>query len=135
MARRARVMGMESLRRRVLEVLPKAAKDAMWDANWENAQDFAGQVRQFLPVGDPRRGHLVDTLKVEAGEKSETAAVVTIGGPEAPYPLSLETGHRNADGSHTPAQPYWFPARRAVKGKAGRRNGRALAKALQETVK
>lgn len=127
-----RVEGFERLKARI-KALPEAAKKELKIANERNAAEFEALVRSIIPVGDPENGHLRDSLAKGAGE-TETGVLVTIGGPRAPYPLHLEAGHRNPDGSHTPAVPYWNPSKRVLRKKQKGRASRALNKAVKAIV-
>ena len=131
MARRlTRVEGLERLKRRLAD-LSEAGRAEILKANQRNADEFADTVRKIIPKGNPEDGNLVDTLEVKPGE-TETGVLVTIGGPDQPHPLHLEAGHRNPDGSHTPAKPYWNPAKRVLKKRARGRASRALNKAIKD---
>lgn len=103
----------------------------MRKANQANADEFAGRVAAIIPRGDPSNGNLVDTLVVRPGEESETAVLVSIGGPGHIYPLHLEAGHRSKDGTHVPAKPFWNPAKRVMRKRARSRGARALSKAVK----
>lgn len=116
---------------RALQRLPQAVKEAALEANLANADDFAKRVAVNIPKGDPADGQLVDTLKTGQVASSETGAFATIGGPEAPHALHLEAGHRNKDGSHTPAKPYWYPTRRVMLKRFAGRQSRAIGKAIR----
>lgn len=126
---KTRVEGLEALRAKVLDRFPEAAKEEMRKANEKNAQEFEAGVRRIIPKGDPKNGNLVDTLNTAA--EGETGFRVTIGGPGAPYPLHLEAGHRNADGSHTPAKPFWNPTKRVLAKRARGRANRGMNKAVK----
>lgn len=126
---RTTVAGLTRLRKRVLDRYPDAAREEIKKANDRNADEFMGLVRRILVKGDPRNGHLVDTLEKQDGE--DTGVIVTIGGPAAPYPLHLEGGHRAPDGSHVPAKPFWNPAKRVLRPKTRGRASRAMSKAAK----
>jgi len=126
---RTKVEGLERLKARV-SALPEKAKAELRVANERNATEFEAMVRSIIPTGDPANGHLKDSL-VKGPGITETGVVVTIGGPQAPYPLHLEAGHRNADGTHTPAVPFWNPAKRVLRKKQKGRATRAMNKAVK----
>jgi hypothetical protein len=129
MARRTvRVEGLERLKAKIAR-LPSAAKKKMAAKNEESARLMWGAARIRLTRGDPERGHLEDTLKVVKGA-TETGYLVRVGGPGNPYPLSLEVGHRASDGSHVPAEPFWYPSKREVAAK----HKRGMAKLLDDVV-
>lgn len=126
-----RVEGLERLRAKVLGRLTQAAKAEMKAANQKSADEFAAAVRLALPKGDAEDGHLADTLEVKDSAKSETGVEVSLGDADHPYPFHLEGGHRNKDGSHTPAKPTWNPAKRAVAKRAKSRGQRAANKVIK----
>ena len=109
----ARVEGLERLKAKVLDQLPQKVKDAMKRANQQNAKEFESLVRSIVPRGDPANGALVATL--ETKDVGEVATSVSIGSKDLPYVLHLEAGHRNKDGSHTPAKPRNRVSRAAAK--------------------
>lgn len=126
-----KVEGLARLRAKVLQRFPAAVKADMKAANRKNAEEFAATVRRIIPKGDPKDGQLVETLQISDAEGSETGVEVTIGGPSAPHPLHLEAGHRNRDGSHTAAKPFWNPAKRTMSKKAKGRANRVANKAIK----
>lgn len=116
---------------RALDRLVASVKEAALEGSLENAEAFAKRIRLIIPKGDPKDGRLVDTLETGKVASSETGAFATIGGPAAPHPLHLEAGHRNKDGSHTPAKPFWFPARRVMAKSFNARQSRKINKAIK----
>ncbi len=125
--RRARGAALAARDKSILEKLSPALKARMSAINERAAKDHAALVARIIPVGDPERGNLVTTLKVEPSERQEVAFLVSIGGPQNPYPMHLEVGHRARDGSHVEGLNYWFPPRRIVQ-----RRRRAAAKAAMQ---
>jgi hypothetical protein len=125
---------MDSLRERLLSRLPKEAREKIAQANEQNAQEFYSTVKAAIPVGRPGEGDkhpgaLVATLKIKP--YGEVGQIVTLGDAAHPYPAHLEFGHRNQDGVHVPAEPFWYPARRV---KAKRFRGRIM-RAMNAAVK
>lgn len=111
---RTRTEGLERLKARIAG-LPAAAKAKMRLANEDSARFMWGSVRIALKRGDPKGGHLEDTVRVEKGQ-TETGYLTKVGDAAHPYPLHLEGGHKAPDGSHVPPNPFWNPARkRALK--------------------
>lgn len=125
-----RVTGLARLRERLLAMAGPEAEAEMLKANERNAKEFAATVRRIVPRGDDRDGHLVASL-VEY-RLPGIGVGVSIGGPEFPYPLHLEAGHRNKDGSVTPAKPFWYPAKRVLAKKARGRQLRAQRFAIKK---
>lgn len=119
------------IRAKMLGLLGPEAKAATRKSNALSAKEFEALVRQIVPRGPEERGHLVDTLR--SWSVGETGVAVGIGnrGGGKPYPLHLEAGHRNKDGSHTPATPFWFPAKRVLKKKHNNRALRAERAAIK----
>jgi hypothetical protein len=72
----------------------------------------------------------VDTLQLRRGKESRTAILVSIGDAEQTHILHREAGHRNADGSHTPAKPLWYPALRVLKKRHRKRASDALKRVV-----
>ena len=126
----AKVVGGENLRKKLTRMAGPESVDAMLKANLKNADEFERMVRMAIPKGDAERGHLVDTLKQQQTGPARVA--VSIGGPEAPYPLHLEVGHKARDGSHVPGKPAWFPAKQVVKKRAHNRTVRAERAAIKK---
>lgn len=126
-----KVTRLQQLRAKVLHRLPQSARAEIQAANQKNAEEFVATVEPIIPRGDPANGNLVDTLVIRPGDRSSTAVVVSIGDKAHPHPLHLEAGHRNKDGTHTPAKPYWNPAKRVVTKRAKGRASRAANKAIK----
>lgn len=130
----AKVQGLERLRNKVLQRLPTEARAKLDAANSRNADEFLARVAIVVTKGDPKDGNLVDTLKKEKSDRSETGYAVSIGGPDQPHPMHLEGGHRAPDGSHVPGKPYWNPTKRVMKKRARARNARAASAAIKAAV-
>jgi hypothetical protein len=132
-----RTEGLQAFRRKVLERLPAAAKEEMRRANDKSADDMVATVRRVLSgLGDDKAPELDSTLEKRPGdaEFGGLGVIVTIGGPNAPYPLHLEAGHKAPDGSHVPPKPFWNPAKRLVSKRHRGRARRALSKAVKITA-
>ncbi len=123
MAGPVKVKGLADLRKRIIQMLPRDAVLKQREVNEQNAGDFFDLVESVIPRD---RGKLAGTLKKRASLFSPTATEVTIGGPEAPYPLHLAAGHRAADGSHVPPEDFWFAPLYLVKKRTKARSARAL---------
>lgn len=128
MAKRARVEGLERLKAKIAR-LPPTAKKNMTDLNQDSARRMRNAAMVRLDRGDPQRGHLEDTLRVEKGQ-TETGFLVRVGGQGQPYPLHLEAGHKAPDGSHVAPRPFWYPAKRETL----KRHKAQMKHVLDETV-
>ena len=119
------VLGLKRLQDRT-QRLPEAAREQMRKANERNASEFKAKVESIIPhTGDDRGGDLKSTLTM-AKTDNDTGYTVSVGGPEAPYPMHLEAGHMGPGGKPVPGKPYWYPAKRVLKKRAAGRAGRAL---------
>lgn len=128
-----RTENLQRWRQKVLQRFPASARATMRDANEKSADEFMALVRKIMPPGDDLAPELISTLQKRPGDAAfgGLGVIVSIGGPEAPYPLHLEAGHKAADGSHVPPKPFWNPARRVVNRKHKGRTQRAQRKAIK----
>ena len=131
MALSARTERLQALRRKVLERLPAAAREETRRANDKSADEFMATIRRVMPAGDELAPELISTLEKRPGE---VGVIVSIGGPQAPYPLHLEAGHKAPDGSHVPPKPFWNPSKAVVSKRHRGRARRALSKAVKITA-
>ena len=126
-----KVENLERLKAKIAK-LSEAAREKMRAANEKNAQEFKAKVASIVPEsGDPKGGVLSQTLTMERGD-TDTAYVVAIGGPQAPYPAHLEFGHMGRDGKKVAAVPFWYPAKRVLKKRAEGRRNRSLKQACDD---
>lgn len=132
----AKTENLKRWRQKVIAAFPKAAREAMMEANDKSADEFVDTVRRLAPVGDPERGHITDSLVKRQGDPSfgGVGVLVSIGDAAHPYPLHLEAGHKAADGSHVPPDPFWNPAKRLVTKTHTGRAQRALSKAVKSVT-
>jgi hypothetical protein len=119
----------ERMRTRMLAIVGPKAEAMILKANELSAKQFAATVRRAIPRGDPKGGELVNTIVTE--QPTRVGVSVSIGNPEVPYPLHLETGHRARDGTHVPGKAYWFPAKQVTKKSARNRVLRAERAAIK----
>ncbi len=129
----ARVLNLERLIAKI-SALPDSVKSRVLAANKTSAREFLSSVAQIAPVGDDekREGeHLVTTLAM-GDAKSPTAVAVSIGGPEAPYPLHLEVGYMTKGGKHVHGRAFWYPTWRLNKKRYRQRAARALNAAMKK---
>lgn len=125
------VLGLKRLQDRT-QRLPEAARERMRRANEKNADEFKAKVESIIPhTGDDKGGDLKSTLVKEKLD-NDTGYRVSVGGPEAPYPMHLEAGHMGPDGKPVPGKPYWNPAKQVVKKRARGRSARALNAAIRD---
>lgn len=94
-------------------------------------EELAAKVKKSVPVGDPRAGHIKDSVQVF--RKDRMTYGVRIGSEATPYAAALEFGHAAPDGSRVPAQKVFFPHVRVINKKHGRRMRRWFRKALKDT--
>lgn len=129
----SRTENLQRWRQKVLSRFPESARQAMREANEKTADEFVAKVRQIIPKGDDSAPELEDTLQKRSGDPAYggLGVIVSIGGPEAPYPMHLEGGHKAPDGSHVPPKPFWNPAKRVIAKRHRGRTARALRKAVQ----
>jgi len=78
----ARVANLARLKKKILALAGPEQEALMLKANTANAQDMARLVRQIIPRGDERDGHLADTLTLQ--QLDATAVEVGIGNPAHP---------------------------------------------------
>lgn len=123
------------IREKTARLLPERLKDELRAANDLNADEFMDRIRTIIPKGDPENGNLVETLVKRPGERSEMAVLVSIGSRTHRHPLHLEAGHRNKDGTHTPAKPYWNPTKAVMRKRLNARAARALRKVVKEVTR
>ena len=129
----ARVQGLQRFRQRIAQALPDSVKREVVKANDKSADEFMNTVRRIIPQGDDEAPELISTLTKRQGdpEYGGLGVIVSIGGPEAPYPLHLEAGHKAPDGSHVPPKPFWNPAKRVSAKRTNNRAKRAASKAIK----
>lgn len=96
----------------------------------ESADELVARVKRSVPKGDPRGGHLQDS--VHSYQKDDHTVAVKIGSEAMPYAAALEFGHAAPDGSRVPAQKVFFPNVRVVNKKHGRKIRRQFRKAIKD---
>ncbi|MGQ2972064.1 MAG: HK97 gp10 family phage protein [Brevundimonas mediterranea] len=114
--------------------LKKAREDAASEARRAcqvSADELVQRVKNSVPKGDPRNGHITDS--VHAYKKDEDTFAVKIGGEATPYAAALEFGHTAPDGSRVPPQKVFFPNVRVINKKHGRRIRRWFRKAIKDS--
>ena len=126
-----KIEGMERWKAKVGSRLSPALKAQMKADNGKSADEFMKLVARNIPRGDPKDGHLADSLKKEDATRSETGVAVSIGDAAHPYPMHLEGGHRTANGKHVPGKPFWNPAKRVLVKRHRSRSARGVNKVIK----
>lgn len=116
---------LESVKARLARI-PDRVKEAVDRRLSTEADDLAGAVQRAAPV---ETGELVASIHAERNPRRDLSYRVIVGGPA---PLSVEFGHRAADGSHVPARPFAYPTARARKPGIRRRTAADARKAFKE---
>jgi hypothetical protein len=141
--------GLDSWTRKVL-ALPDVVAKAAAKANNDNALDFMQQAAARIPKSSSddhegaRAEHLINSLQKTSGggpgwsgdgqRQTGLAVTVSIGGPEAPYPMHLEGGHMAKNGKHVPGKPFWFPTIRVNKRKWKARRSSTVRAAIKSLI-
>ena len=116
------------------DYIAKARRDAEAEAMRAcemSAKELEARVKASLGKGDPRNGHLIDS--VTAYKKDATTWAVKVGDSGLKYAAPLEFGHGNPDGSRTPPRKFFFPNVRIINKKHGRRIRRWFRKAIKDS--
>lgn len=121
-----------------MERVKQAAKEAAMKRLIQGAEDVAAMQRQLVPVDE---GDLRDSITVTLPGQStpahsqpggsrvagEDEVIVTAGNTDVRYPHHLEHGTAKMD-----AQPYFFPAYRALAPKVKRSTASAFSRAARK---
>lgn len=147
------VQGLEKLSRK-LRSIPPAAKAAAKKAVVDGAEEVAAMQRRLVPVAD---GDLKDSIAVtppggttppySQPGGSRTAgpeqALITAGNTKVRYPHLVEYGTKahiagglfeGAQIPDIPAQPYFWPAWRALRSRVKGRITRSIKKAIKDAA-
>lgn len=114
--------GLAKVRQR-LDAIPRQVRNAVQPALDTSANELADMQRRLVPVDE---GDLKDSIEVHPGEH-ELQRIVKVGGPRAHHARWVEFGT-----AHTPAQPFFWPAYRALQKRIKARLTRAANKAIRE---
>jgi len=144
-------------RARILAKLRAAAPSVIQEVEAQlnlEAIELAAAVKRAVPK---RTGTMAETVRVEPGDRPMSLKVVVGGVPatrkkvrqgvkkadfekarqeggfqgEYDYPMGVELGHRAVDGSHVPAEPFFWPTYRARKKGMRRRMSAAGRRGLK----
>ena len=149
---RTRIRGLAELEVKLKQTIPDAAKKAARKALMDGAQEMAELMYSLAPEddGDLKRsievtgpGGTTPAYSQPGGSRTagELEAIITAGNTRVRYPHLVEFGtapHLAGglfDGAQHPgaeAQPFFFPAYRAVRKRAQGRITRAINKAIRE---
>jgi hypothetical protein len=94
-----------------------------------SARELGKRVQKTLGRGDPRNGHLADTINVF--QSNATTWTVEVGSSSQEYAAALEFGHLSPDGSRVPAKKFFFPSVKIMNKKHRRRILAWFRKALK----
>ncbi len=127
------VQGLDRLNRK-LKRLPRKAREEIGKALRDSGAEMVSLARNLAPAEDGTLRDSIhstfyeDSLKVtiEAGGAATTKPVRDGADAEYDYAMGQEFGTRNM-----PANPFFFPAYRAIRKKAKSRLSRAITKAAR----
>lgn len=129
------IEGLERLRRR-LDAMPAKARAAAVKMVNKSADELVAQMKAIAPVSqDKNPGELRDSVRKEEGRLGDVSAVVLADAKDdkgRPYAARVELGHMARDGSHVPAEPFFYPVVRVNRARIKRRLARAISKGLRE---
>lgn len=77
-----------------------------------SAVDLAAKVKAAVPRGDPRRGHIQDSVTVY--QKDPDTWAVKVGDEARPYAAFLEFGHRDSGGGRVAPLKFFFPSVKVI---------------------
>lgn len=117
----SRVEGRERLKAR-LQAIPGRMRAEVRAAIEKSADELVGMQQRLAPVDD---GVLRDSIRKEPGDH-DLAVAVKAGSDAAFYARFVEFGTQR-----TPAQPFFFPAYRALRKRIRARISRAVRKAVR----
>lgn len=93
------------------------------------ANEAAAKAKASVPKGDPRHGHIQDSIRVE--KRDATTWAVVVGDEARRYAAPLEFGHRAPDGSRVPPKKFFFPVIRVINKRHRARVRRWFRKAIR----
>jgi len=135
--------GLSRFQRR-MRAIPKEAQKAIAPALVKSADEIASAMRALAPVdsGDLKASIAVTPPNQATPPYSQPGgsrvaasnmALITAGNNDVRYAHLVEYGHGNGfGGSNVPPHPFFWPAYRLLKKRAGNRIKRAIGKAVKE---
>lgn len=118
------IEGLEKLKAKIA-ALPAATKAELSDALNKSADQLVEMQKRLVPV---RHGHLRDTIEKRDG-RHKLSVIVEAGGPKAFYGRWVEFGTVKMQ-----AEPFFFPAYRALRRTIRGRITRATKKAAEKVA-
>lgn len=79
----------------------------------KSVKRFIQTLKRNVPVSE-HAPHIKDSIQIIEGNAEMHERQVTIGTDALKYAVPLEFGHRNRDGSHTPAEAFFVPTTKVV---------------------
>lgn len=95
---------------------PAKMREEIVRVNDRIAMEHVARLMAVVPKGSPYRGHIQSSIRVLTLDGGLTKKI-RIGNVGFKYAAPLEFGHRNRDGSRTPATPFFFPLARLMRRK------------------
>lgn len=137
-----RVRGLDRLKRK-LRRLPDAAREEIAKAMEKSANEIVALAKSLAPVdsgdlqmsinwnwGDaPRGSKVLGTVREEGRGKGNMVITIFAGGSDAYHARWVEFGNKNMA-----AQPFFYPAYRALRRRAKSRVTRAITKSAKKTA-
>lgn len=118
-----------------LNAMPDKVVAGVRAALWDAVSGIVAQMKTIAPVDTigPNPVHLRDHIHAEAGPHELAFDVIADPLDEQGngYAAHVEYGHKAQDGSHVPAEPFFWPVIRINKQKVRNRITRATNKALK----
>lgn len=114
-----------------LDRMPATVQAAIGDSIDKTAADMLKRGRIIAPKSD-EAPHIANSLQITNGDPRLMEKIVSVGSSALEYAVPLEFGHKAADGSHVPANPWFIPLTRVMNKAHRGRLRRALRKALRE---
>ena len=125
--------GLDQLKAKLLQRLPRAARAQIRLANEKSAAELMSRVLVIIPVDAAGTDgvHLRNSVKRGDFADGDTATFVSVGSAEAPYPAHLALGHRAKDGTHVPGKDFWYAPKRVLRKRVNARMARAMSAAIK----
>lgn len=128
-----KMQGLDRLRRR-LAAMPPSVRQAQAEELDQIADEHVDEMKRIAPKDE---GKLAGSVRKQYGptRAGEARVEISIGGPEAPYVAKVEFGHKAADGSHVPAEPFVYPVVRARRAATKARLRKRARDAIKKVIR